>query len=187
MTPEIETARLLLRPLRLEDAEQAQALFAQWEIVKYLASEVPWPYPPDGGYTYYRDIALPQVERGEAWHWTLRLKSDPARIIGNISLLTKENHNRGFWLGREWQGQGLMTEASEAVLDFWFDTLQFPVFRVPKAVVNTASRRISEKNGMRVVAMEDRDYVSGRYLTEIWEITAEEWRARRGPDSRDNP
>ena len=70
------------------------------------------------------------------------------------------------------------------MLDFWFDTLQFSVFRVPKAVVNTASRRISEKNGMRVVAMEDRDYVSGRYLTEIWEITAEEWRARRRPDLR---
>jgi len=51
------------------------------------------------------------------------------------------------------------------------------VLRVSKAVENTASRRISEKQGMRVIAMEDREYVSGRLASEIWEITAEEWRA----------
>jgi hypothetical protein len=32
---------------------------------------------------------------------------------------------------------------------------------------------------MRVIATEERDYVSGRFLTEIWEITAEEWRVRK--------
>ncbi len=71
-----------------------------------------------------------------------------------------------------------MTEACEAVTDFWFNTLGFPVLRAPKAVGNAASRRISEKQGMRLVAVEDRDYVSGRLPSEIWEITAEEWRAR---------
>ena len=179
MTPALETARLVLPPLALVDAEQTQELFGQWEIVKYLADQVPWPYPPDGAYTYYRDHALPAVERGEEWHWTLRLKSAPERIIGSISLLKNESNNRGFWLGLPWQGQGLMSEASEVVTDYWFDTLGFPVLRVPKAAVNIASRRISEKNGMRLVATEERQYVSGRLLSEIWEITAEEWRARR--------
>lgn len=46
-------------------------------------------------------------------------------------------------------------------------------------MANESSRRISEKQGMRVVAMKDGDYVSGRLRTEIWEITAEEWRQRR--------
>jgi RimJ/RimL family protein N-acetyltransferase len=87
MTPELETARLLLRPLALSDAEQAQLLFPQWEIVRYLNSRVPWPYPPDGALTFYREVALPAVERGEAWHWTLRLKSNPGQMIGNISLM----------------------------------------------------------------------------------------------------
>ena len=32
-----------------------------------------------------------------------------------------------------------------------------PAIRVPKAVANTASRRISEKTGMRIVATEERD------------------------------
>ncbi len=76
MVPTLQTSRLVLRPLELADAEQAQILFPHWEIVRYLANVVPWPYPPDGAYTYYRDTALPAMDRGDAWHWTLRLRSD---------------------------------------------------------------------------------------------------------------
>jgi RimJ/RimL family protein N-acetyltransferase len=168
-----------LRPLELADAEQIQVVFPQWEIVRYLAAQVPWPYPADGALHFIRDLALPAEEHGQAWHWTLRQKSNPNQIIGCIDLNKKENENRGFWLSPACRGQGLMTEACEAVTDFWFNTLGFPVLRAPKAVGNTASRRISEKQGMRMVATEDRDYVSGRLPSEIWEITAEEWRARK--------
>ena len=72
-----------------------------------------------------------------------------------------------------------MTEACDAVTDYWFEMLKFPVLRVPKAIANAGSRRISEKQGMRVIAWEDREYVSGRLPSEIWEITVEEWRRRR--------
>lgn len=114
----------------------------------------------------------------DEWHWSLRLKSCPDQIIGCISLMRAENNNRGFWMGLPWQGQGLMSEAVEAVTDYWFDELKFPVIRAPKAIVNAASRRISERSGMRVVAVEEREFVSGRLVSEIWEITAEEWMAR---------
>ena len=72
-----------------------------------------------------------------------------------------------------------MPEAVTPVTDFWFNDLGFPALRVPKAIANHGSRRISERNGMRVVAIEEKDYVSGRLPTEIWEITAEEWRRHR--------
>jgi [ribosomal protein S5]-alanine N-acetyltransferase len=178
VVPHLQTSRLLLRPLELADAVQAQLLFPHWEIVRYLANTVPWPYPQDGAYIYYRDAALPAMDRGDQWHWALRLKTEPDRLIGSVSLMKGEN-NRGFWLGLPWHGQGLMTEACEAVTDYWFNSLKYPVLRAPKAIANTASRRISEKSGMRMVAREDRDYVSGRLPSEIWEITAEEWNARR--------
>jgi RimJ/RimL family protein N-acetyltransferase len=178
MTPTLTTNRLLLQPLQLEDAGQVQKLFPEWEIVRYLAVVVPWPYPPDGAYKFYREVALPAIARGDSWHWTLRLKAAPEWIIGSINL-TKGNDNRGFWIGRQWQRQGLMTEACDAVTDYWFDVLGFPVLRVPKAIANTASRRMSEKCGMRVIAIEQRDYVSGRHPAEVWEITADEWRRYR--------
>jgi len=179
MTPDLETPRLLLRPITLADARQIQLLFPQWEIVRYLNKRVPWPYPPDGAYTYYHDVALPAVERSAEWHWTLRLKAAPDSVIGCISLMNRENKNRGFWLGLPWQGQGFMSEACEAVTGYWFDKLGFPVLRAPKAIANAASRRISEKSGMRVIATVEHEFVSGRLPTEIWEITASEWHARR--------
>lgn len=177
--PCLETPRLLLRPLELADAEQTQQLFPQWDIVKHLNAVVPWPYPPDGARQFYEHAELPAIARGDHWTWSLFLKIDPRQLIGSISLMRGEHENRGFWLGLPWHGQGLMTEASDAVTDFWFKTLKFQVLRVPKAIANTASRRISEKQGMRVIAVVERDYVSGRGPAEIWEMTAEEWRARR--------
>ncbi len=179
MTPLLQTPRLILRPLELADAAEAQILFPHWEIVKHLANRVPWPYPPDGALQYIRDLALPAVEKGDQWYWTLRLKSAPAHMIGSIGLMKGENENRGFWIGLPWQGQGLITEACEAVTDFWFETLKFPVLRAPKAIANTASRRISEAQGMRIVATGEKDYVSGRLPSETWEITAAEWHARK--------
>lgn len=175
----LETPRLLLRPVELADAAQIQQLFPHWEIVRYLRNAVPWPYPSDGALQYLRNMALPAMRCGEAWHWTLRLKTKPRQIIGFISLLKDQNENRGFWMGLPWQGRGLMSEACEAVTDYWFNVLKFPVLRAPKATANLASRRISEKQGMRVVASEGRDYVSGRLKGEVWEITAEEWHKRK--------
>jgi RimJ/RimL family protein N-acetyltransferase len=179
MVPTLETQRLILRPLELEDAAQAQILFPQWEIVRYLNARVPWPYPPDGALTFYRDVALPAMDRGEVWHWTLRLKTEPDRMIGQITLSKTENKNRGFWLGPPWRGQGLMSEACDVITDYWFKVLKFPVLRAPKAIANEASRRISVRQGMRVIATVVGTYVSGRLPTELWEITAEEWNAHR--------
>ncbi|HWG20829.1 MAG TPA: GNAT family N-acetyltransferase [Terracidiphilus sp.] len=177
MVPEARTARLLLRPLELADAPQIQALFPQWEIVKYLAAVVPWPYPPDGSEQHLREKTLPAMEAGDSWSWTIRPLADPDRIIGRIDLYRGENENRGFWLDPVFRRRGLMTEACNWATDFWFEVLGFERMRVPKAAANLASRRISEKQGMRLVSVGEKDYVCGRLKSEIWEITAEEWRA----------
>jgi RimJ/RimL family protein N-acetyltransferase len=172
-----QTARLILRPISIGDAPQIQELFPHWEIVRYLRHVIPWPYPADGALQFIRDFALPAIARGDEWIWTLRLKSEPQRVIGVLNLRRGDHDNRGFWLGLAWQGKGLMSEACAWANDFWFETLGFPVLRVAKARDNTASRRISEGQGMRLVGVEERDYVCGRLPSEIWEITAEEWRA----------
>ena len=178
--PELTTARLVLRPLDLDDADAIQRIFAQWEVVRFLADRVPWPYPPDGARQYLEHVALPAVRRGTQWHWSIRTRAEPERLMGVISLMDDEpGNNRGFWLDPSRQGQGYMTEASAAVTAYWFAVLGKPVLRAPKAVANTASRRISERSGMRRLGVEERGYVSGRHPTEIWEITREEWLARQ--------
>jgi len=183
MTPLLETERLWMRPLELSDAAQAQALFPRWEVVRYLTATVPWPFPEDGCYRYYADRALPAMERGEEWHWSLRLKENPEQMIGSIALLRGEN-NRGFWLGVPWQRLGLMTEAAQRATEFWFEELGFDRMCSPKAIENTGSVRVSEKTGMRLARTGEHDYVSGRLPTEWWEITREMWVTQRSNRSK---
>jgi ribosomal-protein-alanine N-acetyltransferase len=177
--PTLKTPRLILQPLELNDAKQIQEIFPRWEIVRFLASHIPWPYPADGALTYIRDKALSAMDQGAEWHWSLRPESEPRRLIGVISLMDQPDNNRGFWLDPAWQGRGLMTEACGAVTDYWFDVLKRPVLRAPKAAVNVRSRRLSERGGMRLIKTVEYDYVSGRLPCEVWEITREEWQDSR--------
>ena len=171
----LETERLLLHPLQLADASRTQLLFPHWEIVRYLNASVPWPYPPDGAFTFYKEVLLPAIAQGTQWHWTLRLKDRPNEHIGSICLRHGVDDHRGFWLGIPWHGQRLMSEAAVAVTEYWFDVLEFPALRTKKASTNAASRRISEKTGMRLVSTVEHDFVEGRRLADVWEITRLEW------------
>ncbi|WP_312496361.1 GNAT family N-acetyltransferase [Pseudomonas cremoris] len=181
MQPTLYTERLILRPLTLDDAEATQQQFPHWEVVRYLNAVVPWPYPADGARSYLEHVALPAMARGEEWHWSIRLKSAPEVLIGNVCLSDTVDDNRGFWLGPQWQGLGLMTEASAAVTDYWFGVLERPVLRVPKATPNLGSRRISEREGMRLVRTDEGQFVEGTFPQDIWEMTREEWLKSKSP------
>ncbi|MFY0479502.1 GNAT family N-acetyltransferase [Achromobacter marplatensis] len=178
--PALTTARLTLQPLGMDDADAIQRIFPQWEVVRFLADQVPWPYPDNGASDYIQHVALPAIRKGEQWHWTVRRLDAPGDLIGVVSLMDDDSHNnRGFWLDPAHHGKGYMTEASEAITAYWFTVLGKPLLRAPKAIANTGSRKISERGGMRVVGVEERGFVSGRQAAEIWEITRDEWLARR--------
>lgn len=174
-TPTLRTERLVLTPLQLDDAPSIQRLFPHWEVVRYLDSHVPWPYPDDGALQFVRDIALPAIARGEAWHWVIRLADESDQAIGCVSLHDQPDNHRGFWLSPPWQGQGYMSEACAAVNRFWFQTLGRPTMRVPKAADNLASRRISAREGMRLLRVQDGHFVSGPIRQETWELTRDTW------------
>ncbi len=179
MIPTLETNRLTLTPLSLNDAPATQLLFPHWQIVRYLSAKVPWPYPDDGAIQFIRNVALPAMERGDQWLWAIRLKSGPAHQIGCINLSVAPDENRGFWLGLPWHNRGIMSEACEAVTDFWFNTLKRETLRVAKSADNMASLRISEKEGGRMVCRVERNYLVGKVTAEIWELTRENWQAAR--------
>jgi [ribosomal protein S5]-alanine N-acetyltransferase len=81
-----------------------------------------------------------------------------------------------------------MTEAAIEVTRFWFEDLNQPALRIKKARDNAASRAISLRQGMRLIEQTESDYVSGRLPTEIWELTAEEWRNfNRSAPTQNNP
>jgi [ribosomal protein S5]-alanine N-acetyltransferase len=174
--PLLITDRLELRAISLADSVAVQRIFPKWEIVEFLLSGVPWPYPEDGALTFIRDGTLPAVIRGEEWAWSIRARAEPETVIGAISLFAKDNENRGYWLDPAYQGQGFMYEACEATNRFWFETLGRTALRELKAAANTGSVRLSERQGMHLVWEGERDFVSGRLAAQIWQLTADEWR-----------
>jgi len=121
-TPVLETDRLVLRPLRQDDVPAIQRRFPQWEIVRYLAAHIPWPYPPDDAAIHVARC-LDQMVRGEKSFWVIILKGGPDELIGRIDLWPDDGvsrDQRGFWLDPEFHGQGLMTEAAERVTEYAF-------------------------------------------------------------------
>lgn len=59
--PTLTTNRLLLKSLVASDALQIQQFYPRWEIVQYMMSSVPWPYPDNGAEHYVNNIALPDM------------------------------------------------------------------------------------------------------------------------------
>ena len=141
-TPTLKGARLVLRPLRAEDAPAIQRRFPRWEIVRFLNGDnVPWPYPADGAAGHIADC-LDAMARGEKLHWAITLKAAPDEPIGRIDLWPddgKSRDMRGFWLDPEHHGKGFMTEAAECVTEYAFVTLGWPHLWLSNDERNAAS------------------------------------------------
>lgn len=176
-TPVLETERLILRPISLDDAPAIQKHFNNWNIIQYLTPEVPWPYPEDGAETFIRDNVLPRVQSGDSFVWIIVSKEDSDEAIGIIDWGKRKTNdaNCGFWLGEEFWGRGLMTEARIAVNDFVFFELGIERFKVINVVNNLASHRIQEKTGAQLIGMEKLLHHNGESASEIWEVTKENW------------
>jgi RimJ/RimL family protein N-acetyltransferase len=177
--PALVTERLILRGVTEADADAYERHFVDYEVIRHLSAEVPWPYPADGVRSFIRDVIVP-VQGHDRWIWGLHRK-DAEGVIGAIDLRRdSERKNRGFWLGRAFWGNGYMTEAVSCINDFAFETLGFERLTFANAVGNEASRKIKVKTGARFVGVAPGKFVDAAYTQqEMWELTKEQWLAWR--------
>lgn len=180
-TPTLTTERLVLRPLTLDDAPALQKLFNNWNIIQHLNENVPWPYPDDGAYTFFRDDALPRMENLKAMIWTITLDSAPIGLIEYRAepKFETDQENRGFWIGEPYWNKGYITEAVTAVNDFVFFDLGVEKMTLDNFKGNIASRRIKEKTGATYLHNVTRPHRGGTIEMEIWELTASDWKKFR--------
>ena len=185
-TPTLETERLILRPLSIDDAVVVQVLIDDWEVVKYMAT-VPWPYPHDGAVDFLSTSMLPAMVAGSALGWALTLKNSGPELIGQIDYRIERDEQvvakRGFWLGQDYWGNGYMSEAVSATVDFAFGEGGIDLILAENAQANRRSARVKEKTLGRLVEVRDDDFVSGRALCEFWEISREDWVASESGDA----
>lgn len=179
-TPVLETERLILRPVTMGDAPSLQKHFNNWNIIRRIGVNAPWPYPDDGAESFLK-MQQEFIREGKVFLWTINLKNTPNEAIGLIEFRFREemDDNRGFWLSEDHWGHGYMSEAVEATQDWIFFELGKDKVIAKNAFDNVASRRVKEKTGARHIGQDVGKYHEGEKVQDIWEITAESWRAYR--------
>ncbi len=147
--PPLHTDRLLLRGMKVSDAEDMFAYAHRSDVTEYLT----W-YP-------HRDIQetrdyLTEIGRryrtGDFYDWAIVSRED-GRMIGTCGFTSfdfaSDAGEIGYVLNPAYQGQGLAGEAVRAVLDFGFSELFLHRVEARFIEGNIASRRLMERMGMQ--------------------------------------
>ena len=120
-TKRLETRRLILRQMKVSDAE---GMFNNWasdpEVTKFLT------WPPHASLEVTKKTVESWVNRYSDpafYNWAIELK-DEGVVVGNISTVrmneSVESADIGYCMGKAWWGQGIMAEALKAVIDYLF-------------------------------------------------------------------
>lgn len=140
MTDAIKTERLTLRRPVSGDAPAIARLISHWDVVKWLSS-APWPYRLSDAEWFLGD-AMSRTA------FAIEVADQFAGIVGLDPSDCGDGHELGYWLGKPFWGQGIMTEATQAVVADHFahshDPLESGYF-----VGNGPSQNVLAKLGFR--------------------------------------
>src|SRR4051794_4514561 len=149
----LRTERLLLRPLRPEDAEAVHRLVNDWEVVRML-SQLPFPYPRDLADKWIAST-LEQVERGSGYHLAITgQENGEEMLIGCIGLrldIKPRVGNLGYWIGRRFWGHGVGTEAAARLARWALANLDLDRLEAHVAVDNPGSSVVLRRAGFREI------------------------------------
>jgi 8-oxo-dGTP diphosphatase len=136
------TERLVLRAFEEKDAEPLVRLLKDKSIAD-MTARIPYPYTLEDAHTWIQKSRI-AMETGMAVNLAITRWPDQ-ELIGGIGLEAE----LGYWLGTDYWGRGLMTEAVKAMLHFAFFTLKTAQIVGSAKEVNAASKRIFNRFGFR--------------------------------------
>ena len=141
--PVLETKRLTLRAPTLRDAK-AIAVLANDRRIAENTARIPHPYKLTDAENF---IAGANKADGE----TVFLVTRNGTIMGacGVAVADPNAPELGYWLGVPYWGQGFVTEALHAVIDFAFSEFEHSALHAGARVTNPASRRVLEKCGFQ--------------------------------------
>lgn len=145
--PTIETKRLILRPIQLEDASDLFEYASDEEVVRYLS----WPRHTElqTSETSIRDRFLTRPDHGIPEAYAIVWKEE-MKMIGTVDVHTVHHNDVGeigYVLNRHYHNRQITTEALQAALKVWFADTGFRRLEIMHNVTNIASRRVIEKCG----------------------------------------
>ncbi|GAA0594499.1 GNAT family N-acetyltransferase [Virgibacillus siamensis] len=147
--PVLETERLILRKISMDDLEDMYEYGSSDEVSAYVS----WPTHQSMEDTKrFVETVLEEYSRGVLpVFWGIVLKTSQ-KLIGTINYVSwKPKHQTGeigYVLSRHYWGQGFMPEAAEKVLEYGFCQLGLIRVQARCFVENTGSEKVMQKVGM---------------------------------------
>ena len=146
---EIETPRLLLRPLEESDFDSYLPVHSDPEVMRFVGGR----HDPDAIRIRF-DKLKSQWSEHRLGHWATFERST-GRLVGAVGLLkhddwTSTDHNVevGWLIGRNDWGRGYATEAGRGSIAYAFNELAMDQLICIVDPRNLASRRVAEKLGL---------------------------------------
>ncbi len=148
----LQGSRVWLRQPQIGD-------YVAWAELRAMSRDhlVPWePLWPRDDLTrsgYRRRVRHYQREAREDQGYAFSIfQSGDDRLIGGVTLSNlrrgiTQAATLGYWLGRPYTGQGLMTDAVKSIIEFSFDTLRLHRLDAAAMPVNAPSIRVLERAG----------------------------------------
>ncbi len=144
--PEIETTRLRLRHLTLDDLDDLFRIYSNPEVMKYIGK---------GARTKDETLAA-LIKMSEHWQhgfgmWAT-VHKDSGSMIGRCGLCFLDNTPEvelGYTIDKPYWNQGLATEASLAILKYGFEQVGLDRIVAIARPQNIASQRVMQKVGMK--------------------------------------
>jgi len=188
LTTRVVTARLVLRPPRPTDVPELR------HLLRANADHLrPWEPAPNAGEdpTSLTVVANRVTRQRRDWKRdhsyallvTSRAPGEP--IVGRVTLGgvlrgAFQNAYLGYWIDREHQRQGLMSEAVGGAFAFAFGVAGLHRVQIAIMPRNPGSLRVMEKIGVRREGTSERYLqIAGRWEDHaIFGITADEWTAK---------
>lgn len=157
----IETERLILRELRLSDAEAMFALDSNPNVHQYLGNNPVTNI--DQVHGYINNIRNQYIQNGTG-RFAIELKST-GEVIGwaGIKFITEPENNHvnfydiGYRLQEQYWRKGYGLEAATAWLEYGFESMKIPVMYASAHIDNAGSNAILRKIGMQLVSQFDFD------------------------------
>jgi len=184
----LETERLILRRLTLDDVDLITALDADPEVMRFITGGRPT--PRDEIRDEYLPWWLAYYERGDRYGFWAAIEKSTGAFLGWFHLRPNpedpdDEPELGYRLVAAAWGRGYATEGSQALVDRAFE--QYGARRVYASTMaaNVGSWRVMEKVGMRFVRTfhyDPRDRTENEEPGDVeYAVTRAEWLATRSP------
>ena len=154
--PELITERLRLRRLQPSDAPVIAPLVNDWDVARWT-SHIPHPYTVQMADEF---IAAQAEAPSNGSRVFAILRKDDDTLVGCVGLHRESGSHHGelgYWVGKQYWGNGYASEAVRAVVDFAFNELNLAELEAGAVPVNRASHRVLAKSGFIACDVREED------------------------------